>query len=761
MAIALYNDELKVKHVLKADSFGQIITVYNKENNKVRSLVEDPKDFFDHIYVDANGSLEVNGVHYNHLSIDQWFKDNNNFSEALNCLLFLVEGYAGCGKSTLVQHILYEILGNLNYGYSYYNYDIGSYPDNSTDDKIDSVQLIKYSILHGLKKQILTICRTREGKTVFNKFLMLMDDEDALAKLDATIKIKTSFGASRGFIASVEQLFNSERSSIDSAMTELEGVINAQLNMLTTYQMLCVDYLWRLAQYLSKPREYRKYMYVCYDNLDSIMNIDVLCNFKDELVIFREILNEYISQLNRNITLQDKIYGENISRIESFVIFATYRKITAIRSDNRNTEMLEDMIAGNEYIRLVEVSKQYDFADIAQKRINHFSAKFRTTDICGRRSAGLIRQMNKIKEVRKMNFVKSTYAGLWNNNFRACSNVLGELIEHDNTEIDTCIELYKKKVDGYSLDRCCYYGASSLFLHAICKMLKRMEIFDSRHLDLINIKEDALIRNTSLSRLIITYLYTKGDSVSIIDLFRDFDKVFEPQYICKILGQLIKRVKGEVWRRPIYYSKYALDNENDIQNKLFYQYQKYIDEEPYNFVEFKICDCGETYINSIVPQFEFYSVRINEEYPNLYNIEDEFRLEEVLKSVYEKIEICCKKQIEFAQNYIEKYNLDINQYLELPFHPRTHYGNPQLHIERVIFSHTEYFNKFRMYLMEKNNPKKYDKFNDILLNYIKKYIALYNNYISKICTDRKEIAGKLQKKLQIANKSYKYISIEV
>lgn len=376
MAIALYNDELKVKHVLKADSFGQIITVYNKENNKVRSLVEDPKDFFDHIYVDANGSLEVNGVHYNHLSIDQWFKDNNNFSEALNCLLFLVEGYAGCGKSTLVQHILYEILGNLNYGYSYYNYDIGSYPDNSTDDKIDSVQLIKYSILHGLKKQILTICRTREGKTVFNKFLMLMDDEDALAKLDATIKIKTSFGASRGFIASVEQLFNSERSSIDSAMTELEGVINAQLNMLTTYQMLCVDYLWRLAQYLSKPREYRKYMYVCYDNLDSIMNIDVLCNFKDELVIFRENLNEYISQLNRNITLQDKIYGENISRIESFVIFATYRKITAIRSDNRNTEMLEDMIAGNEYIRLVEVSKQYDFADIAQKRITIFLQNF-------------------------------------------------------------------------------------------------------------------------------------------------------------------------------------------------------------------------------------------------------------------------------------------------------------------------------------------------------------------------------------------------
>ena len=287
---------------------------------------------------------------------------------------------------------------------------------------------------------------------------------------------------------------------------------------------------------------------------------DVLSDFKEQLIIFRDNLNEYTSHLNRNIREQRRAYGEGISRIKSFVIFATYRKITAIRSDSRNTEMFEDMIVGSDFIQIIEVSRQYNFTNIAQKRINHFSDKFRTTNICGKKASSLINQMNKIKELRQMDFVKTTYAGLWNNNFRACSNVLSEVVEYNSYEIDMCIKLSKEKVDGYNQDKYCYYGASSLFLHAICKMLKRMNIFDSNHLDLINIREDALTRNTSLSRLIITYLCTRNESVSIVELFEVFDKVFEPEYICKILGQLVKRVEGEVWRRPIYYSRHALDN---------------------------------------------------------------------------------------------------------------------------------------------------------------------------------------------------------
>ena len=756
MTTEIFNDELQVKHLLKADPFGQSIIVHNKENNRVINLVDDTNDFFEHIYVEPNGILGVDGV-FRNITIDKWLEENNNFSDFLNCQLFFVEGYAGCGKSTLVQHILYKVLNNPNYDYNYYNYDVGSYFDTGDVDKENGSDLIKYSISYGLKKQIIAILGTNEGQAIFNRFLCLMKDEEAIVKLDGSRQIKTRFGTAAVFTATVNIVLKSSGTERTPAIEELDSVIEEQLNRLSLYQLLCVDYLWRLAQYLVLPQFYRKCMYVCYDNLDSIMDIDVLCNFKDNLIIFRDKLNDYMSYLNKIISRNGRLYGETACSIKSFVIFATYRKITAVRSDLANREMLEDM--QQEYVQVIEVSKQYKFTNIAENRIDHFSSKFRTTNICGKKADSLIKQMKKIEEVKDMYFVNTTYAGLWNYNLRACSNVLSELVEHNSCEIDKCIALYKENIDGYNPEKYCYFGASSLFLHAICKMLKRMKIFDSNHLDLINIKEDALARNTSLSRLIITYLCTKNESVPITELFEVFDRVFEPEYICKILGQLIKRVSGEIWRRPIYYSKYALNNENDIQNKLFKQYQKYKANEQYKYTEFRICDCGETYINTIVPQFEFYAARINLSYSNLYNIVEIKELKTVLQSVFEKIEICCEKQIEFAKSYIEKYNLDISDYLTLPFHPRTRNGNPQLHIERVIFSHLEYFNKYRMYLIKKGKPN-YNIFNDIILEYIEKYLCLYKKYILKICANRKEVADRMEKKLKVAMERDKYIPIE-
>lgn len=758
MTLELYHDEVKVKHLLKADSFGQMTTVYNRENNdRAIKLVEDIDDFFGHVYENASGGLFINGL-YRDLTIDKWLQENNYFSDSLNCYLFFVEGYAGCGKSTLVQYILYKVLNNQNYEYSYYNYDIGSYPENDLENQ--NTDFIKYSILHKLKNQIVDYIDLQKSKQIFKIFFELMRDEELLKNLDSSLSIKMNFGATASFTCAVSSALECNNDKKEKIISDLTIIIEEQLKSLNTYQLLCVDYLWRLSQYFTDEKSYNKYMYVCYDNLDSIMNYDLLCTFKEQLISFRNNLNVYISKLNSKIKHIPKFQKKVRNRIKPFVIFSTYRKITAVRSNNKNREMLDDIVANNAYIKLIDVSRQYNFTRIAEKRITHFSAKLITINICGSKAKTLISQMKIVNDLKKMTFVKTIYSGLWNNNLRSCSNVLSDLIEYYGVEINKCRNLCKENFDGHIQDKYCYYGASSLFLYAICKLLKKIEIFDSNHLDLINTKENAQKRKTSLSRLIITYLHTENRSVPITEIFDTFDKVFEPKYICKIIGQLMTRVEGEIWRRPIYYSKYALNNEIDIENKLFYQYEKYYHNEEYKFTEFRICDCGETYINAIVPHFEFYSVRVNEEHQDLYCIEDFEELQIVLGDVYEKLEICCKKQLEFYKEYIEKYNKTKNEYLNLPFHPRTRYNNPQLHIERVIFSHIAYFNNYRLYLISKGRHYKYDKFNDILIEYIEVYLNLYDEYVSIISCNRKKIAFKMREKIKRAKTGNKYISIE-
>lgn len=759
MNIELYDKELQVRHFLKADSFGQIITVNSSEcPNKTINLVEDTDDFFDHIYEPASGSLTIDGILRN-TTIDQWLESNNKFAESLNCMLIFIEGYAGCGKSTLVQNLLYSLLENQNYDYSYYNYDIGVYPEDCEEAKEIDLDFIKHSILQGLKKQIIRVLNTSNGLRIFNYFKLLMCDEDAIKKLDASLRISIDFGTTKGLNSAVESLMRCKSTDKDEKIKDLKDLVDEQCKMFSVYQMLCIDYLWRLSQYLSNENAYKRHMFVCYDNLDNITNFDTLCNFKDQLIVFRSNLSSYISTINNDIKTEPAKYGHTTSKIRPFIIFSTYRKITAIRSNIRNTEMIEDTIKDKKYIKFIDVSKQYNFTKVAERRINHFSSKILTTNICGCKSSELIDKMSIITHLKEMTFVKTTYSGLWNNNIRACSNVLSDLIESNNNEMRMCIDLFDDNYDGHMKDKYCYYGASSLFLYSICKKLKSLGVFDENNLDLVNCINDTEKNKTSLSRLIITYLFNKNNSISITELFDVFDKMFEPQYICKILGQMMTRVEGEIWRRPIYYSKNALKNESDIANALFEQYRKHQNHEPYSYVEFRLCDCGSTYINSIVPQFEFYSVRIDANNQDLYCLNDETDLRKTIDSVYQKIKTCCINQLQFAEQYIEKYNLDKDGYIGLDFHPRTRSGNPQLHIERVIFSHIAYFNNYRMYLL-KSKADVFKKFNDTLIEYISNYLDLYNNYVSKLSDDRKSVAEIMKEKVE-KTKTEGTISIEV
>jgi 5-bromo-4-chloroindolyl phosphate hydrolysis protein len=65
-----------------------------------------------------------------------------------------------------------------------------------------------------------------------------------------------------------------------------------------------------------------------------------------------------------------------------------------------------------------------------------------------------------------------------------------------------------------------------------------------------------------------------------------------------------------------------------------------------------------------------------------------------------------------------------------------------------------------MYLISKRQPEKYDKFNEVLLSTINDYLNLYDKYVLKISDNRSEIANTMKHKIDMANTSNKYISIE-
>ena len=89
------------------------------------------------------------------------------------------------------------------------------------------------------------------------------------------------------------------------------------------------------------------------------------------------------------------------------------------------------------------------------------------------------------------------------------------------------------------------------------------------------------------------------------------------------------------------------------------------------------------------------------------------------------------------------------QYINLPIHPRTNSGKPQLHTERIIFSHIDYLSKCRDYHISISKAlEKKRMINDLFINSIERYLIIYNEYIKPMNSERKCVADELYKKIK-------------
>ena len=151
--------KVEIAHILKADSFAQQFVVDHPTQGQ-RNLIEGNEDFFKFIYSFPKNSIYVNNNEYVKDFIGRWL--NENILNPRNSLLLIIEGYAGCGKSTWVQSILYNIFGKQSYDYSYYNYNIGSHPNNEK-----TVNPIKESLITDLIEQMIRVLLSIDGRKVF------------------------------------------------------------------------------------------------------------------------------------------------------------------------------------------------------------------------------------------------------------------------------------------------------------------------------------------------------------------------------------------------------------------------------------------------------------------------------------------------------------------------------------------------------------------------------------------------------------------
>lgn len=733
-------NDLEVKDILEADFHEHNIKIYD-ENNKVILEEITPDIYYDELCVEP----KINGGFKSLL---------NEIEMARNSKVIFVEGYAGCGKSTLVNKIFYEIVGNRqnrNYHYGDYNYKLASscynynYGANTCPDSTDEVNsLIRNTLVQNMinviSKDILDINKPK----VYYCFQKLVQNE-CIVKIDKGRTINNYLAQSDVLEKELKKLIKFRALSTKN----LEKILGGQLEKLGTQLLLAADFLWRLAQYIVTSEQ--SYLYVAYDNLDAIDAPDVLEEFDENLVSFVHNLNGFINDL---FSRYKNEYALNIK--PKFTIFVTYRKITAVRVNLDNTfkrksEVVTENGYNEPYIIRKEISDYFDYCEIVKSKTRFFGDIIKKTNL----NAAILEKLKLINELNSTKVIRANYKAFWNHNFRGCANIMQSAVLEYQDNINRSIALTKEKCDNANkkTDICLYSGASSIFLRIMCDLFRKGDIFGYKCLNLVPLNQILNNEHTSLSRLILSFFYSRK-SESIKELFLLFEGIYPADKIAIELAHLLD--KNETWRRPLYYTAYALSNKN-LEHE-FIEQAKHFENKDSDFIHYthlKICPCGELYIELIITSFEFFACRCMPDSKPIYCETDFTKVKIIMENVLFAVEGCCRNLEQFRVYFMNIKAIDLDDFLQLPFNATTNNGKKQLHEERIIFNHIAYLESYREFVLEKANLADEDKIeiNRFIVEKIFVYLMLYDEYIFKADSQRSDIKEDLFSKAKKIHQS--------
>ena len=754
------SENLTLYDLLTADFYDEIVKVKDSKYDKSHSLIPSSEIFFEEegpfVKPESNMLVKINSNNRENIGLDNLLKQLQESGST--CVVFF-EGFAGCGKSTLVQYILSKQLHSYNFDHNLFNYNLEAQNDINIRDKsgiIVKESSIFSSIINCFIEAFAQVAR--EHTEVINDFNRLLEYcENYLPFQDIYLKLYNT--------NTYQNVLREVKNGKNSA--NIKNYLMAQIKWIRGISkcILALDYLLRLSMYKHRLIED---LYICYDNLDAIENAQDLVGFDNKLIEFKGLIDDFI----------DYIYNDGFFADQAtphFIILTTYRKITASLAGiadaaSEYREVACDYHEGDDQTQCIwhiDATSIFSYRKIVAKRKEYFFKHLISHLGMSECKINILKKHLQSWESLNKNLIimDDRYSSLWNKNYKTCSLIANELFSTAEYDFETCVKFINKdsSPDGYdeSTDDegdnilCSYYGGSAIILSCVCKVFHNKKIWNE-FLDLSNLESSRpSYKNVSLARLILTYIYNLNRPASLKELYNAFcaKNMFSYEKLCKILSKMLARNPGGFWRRPIYYANACILEENakEIEMRLMNEC-----EQLYNMIEpsqnytFLLCDSGKAYVERLMSEFEFFSNRLSNENNCLYLYTDIANIKTIIESVLGAVSHCCDNILKFREKYIKDYDIPEEKYLTLPFHPTTNRHSSQLHIERTIFSHIAYLNNVRLYFVDERitqELRKRKEYNSMFVDYIDEYLELYAAKILPICKKRKHVYNQLKEKV--------------
>lgn len=719
--IHLYNDidNVKLEYLLEA-------TPYTKAPQKSFSgkLTEDI--FHERLFVpsktDDRSPDEIEEINHFNLAVGNFVNELSNEHERV--VLTNIRGYGGSGKTTFIHQLVRtSILPTMNCKIHWIDYENASNAIvpllKIAVDYIGSEDTQKrYEYLSSVANEQLFVID--QFYTVREK-LKLLSDSIRSVYLTKNAKGKCSISKMqiREIISGMEKEFNKTKDFLSFLLT--------------------IIFLFSIYERFQNTQANTEPILYIIDNIDSMDPIEEETKTMHALNTFLNKCHMFIAENLDNDTLYNNHPISDVFSKSKYVFFLITRIITARRYHDLLIRGAEENDLWNEF---EFPANYYDHKEIIKAKVQFY------TKLEGSKPSGKISMLKNINNIASYVYSSAYFPKLFNGNIRYCFTTLRHIAKNKDLEqlLQKCDELKSSNE---------WEGYNGIVLNIILRYFKDKSIFESK-LHLSDCIRDGKV---SCSRLILTLLRESDNGTCSLRQLLDYlFPTFSKEEICQTILDM-SEAERKIWRRMVTFDKVIPPDDDEAMPtgaELFHDQLELYDQKIYQddkYSNIVICQGGITYLEFVVPHFEFLLNRHEKSRKNtqtihkppLFMIDDisnkktdksgkkVYSFELPIETVFHDVYDCLYNSQQVANELIaNQSSIQSDSFRNTPYNYRPIrndiHSERQTYIARLIFRHVGYLDKYRIYLLKthkKESPETKRNVNQCLVEWITKYLNMY------------------------------------
>lgn len=599
--------------------------------------------------------------------------------------VLILSGNRGCGKSTFIRYFLRQA-------------EVPSIMINFEDNWEPDVG-IKKNIVMALNNRIYNdLFIHEEGKSckVICKYLELFGRNENSFLL-GQIDIDNYFSYFADKLEFIRWLKEKEEDN-RPIMKYYEEDIRRHTIDGTIKQVMMLLIFWDIAEKIEQNSESR--CLIVFENLDAIYNTEDVADIVKNLF-----------SLKRELARIDFIhYHDKLININQ-----NYILVLVVREDTKSE--IARAVSGHEYfnydrfrIKNVEITGLYHQNSIIEKRVWCIE-QYLIGHPQYRGSYNFMQVYNAVKligEILSDSYLNLRLSELFDYDYRASSEVLSNMVLNDEAFILACRKMlaFDKEEQNWSV-----FGFQSIVFRKVFNLFTQKQYFANVQRFEYVTDRMGIICKINLDRMILLYLNNSTINEGIVPLNILFDELMK---FCQIgdtivdaLWQLYDMRRKYQWNNLITF----VDLRNITYDELTKQMKAFVYQESFfRFAGVRITKAGETYLNQILPHFEYYAARCREgkgKSPFAMTVEeicDGREFDQLLKDELEEISDCCQKLYLFFNNVFDTIEEFRGQnYLMTGFATSVRFAPDDkvyrmFYCERNIYANISYLDNLRFYI---------------------------------------------------------------